>query len=369
MKPSIHQFTAGFTQGDAISNEAAALRSIFRRWGHESEIFSDPAHISPAMRSTARPAAEYASAPRAEDVAILHLSIGSRVTDIFASLPCRKVILYHNITPPRYFERINPATAARLREGLASARALAGTAELTLADSAFNARELENMGHRGVRVLPLVFDLSVQRAQPDKRILRELRDGLVNILFVGRGVPNKKIEDAVRAFAVFQRLVEPRSRFIHAGSYAGAEIYRHIVLSDAREMRARNVVLAGTVSQPVLTAFYAAAHVFLCMSEHEGFGIPIIESMMHGVPVLAYAAAAVPETMDGAGVLVREKRWPEIAEMIGELARPGPFREAVLRAQKARVERYFARPVEKELFELFSPLLGEQHGTPDSRNG
>jgi glycosyltransferase involved in cell wall biosynthesis len=356
--PAIHQFVAGFNRGDAISNEALVLRGIFRSWGFESDIFSEARRILPELRREARDVAEAGAACGPGDLAFLHLSIGSDVNDAFAALRGRKALLYHNITPPQYFRGVQDETASRLERGLRQAAALAGRVGVALADSAFNARELEQAGFRGVRVLPLLLDLSPLRRKPDGRILRRAGDGLVNALFVGRAAPNKRIEDALCAFHYFQRYVEPNSRFIHVGSFAGGERYYGLLQSFARKLELQNVWLNGPARPDELAAFYRSASLFLCMSEHEGFCIPILECMALDVPVIAYAAAAVPETMDGAGILFREKRYDVIAEILGLVARDARVREAVLAGQRARVARFERRDLESELRGHLQPLLG-----------
>jgi L-malate glycosyltransferase len=355
---SIHQFVAGFSRGDAISNEALVMRRIFRSWGRGAEIFSERKRILPELRAEARDAEEAPALCGPEDIALLHLSIGSRVNEIFAGLRSRKAILYHNVTPPEYFRVIQPRTARDLARGREQARSLAGAAAVNLADSRFNAEELRDLGYPQVDVLPLILDFAPLRTKPDRRILRQCADGRVNVLFVGRCAPNKKVEDLLAVFALFQQTVARDSRLIHVGSWAGTERYYHLLLSLARDMRLANVLFAGSVPQPELNAYYRSAHVFLCMSEHEGFCIPLVEGMFHGVPVLAYAAGAVPETLDGAGVLCREKSFALIAEMLGRLAAPGPLRTAVLAGQQARIARFLQRDPEAELRRHLAPLLG-----------
>jgi len=357
---AIHQFVAGFTNGDAISNEARAMRALFRSWGFESEIFCETRRILPELRHEAREVAGYPPACRPDDIVLLHLSIGSAVNDIFAGLNCRKALLYHNITPAGYFDVINRQTALDLARGREQMRALAGAAAVNLADSRFNADELARIGYRDVQVLPLMLDFNLILTPPDRKTLRRFSDGCVNVLFVGRCAPNKKIEDALLAFYYFHRFVEPRSRFIHAGSFAGTERYYALVLSQARELGLSNVFFAGAVTQAQLSAFYRAAHVFLCMSEHEGFCIPIVESMAHGLPVMAYAAGAVPETMDGAGILFREKRYDWIAEMMGKLVRDAELRAAVVRRQQDRLTRFRQQNLGTALRQRLSPLIGGQ---------
>lgn len=354
---AIHQIVAGYAHGDAISNEVRMLRRIFRSWGYESEIYCELRRILPELRGDARDLATRKSDFHPDDVVLLHLSIGSDANDIFPTLPGHKAILYHNITPPEYFRGVQESVAALLERGLRQARTLAGTAEVVMADSAFNAREIEAMGHPSASVLPLVLDFKSLRSTPDRRVLRQYRDGLVNILFVGRCAPNKKIEDLLNAFYYFQRYVQPASRLIHVGSFAGLEQYHALLLARARDLQLNHVELLGTVSQEELNAFYEVSRLFLCMSDHEGFCIPLIEAMTHPLPVLAYAAGAVPETMDGAGVLFGEKRFDLIAETMGRVAEDEPLRKAILRGQDERLARYEAQDLAAALRRNLAPLL------------
>lgn len=355
--PVLHQFLAGFAKSDAISNEALAMRNIFRSWGYESEIFSEAKRIPPELRREARDASHYAAAAEPSDITLLHLSIGSVVNDIFAALPCRKVILYHNVTPPAYFQIVQPRVAFDLARGLKQMKALSGAAAVNMADSRFNADQLAEAGCRDVRVLPPLLSFDRLDTPPDRRVIRQWGDGTVNVLFVGRCAPNKKIEDLLTAISYFQRTVEPNSRLIFVGSHAGTERYYHAVLSLARDLELRNTVFAGCVTEPELNAYYRIASLFLCMSEHEGFCVPLIESMWHGVLVLAYAAAAVPETLDGAGCLFREKKYPMIAEMMGRLVHDPSLRQAVLEGQRRRLERYRARDFAAELRGHLAPVM------------
>ena len=358
--PAIHQFVAGFNDGDAISNESRVLRRIFREWGYESEIFCEARRIFPRLRKETLDVSTFAPADRPENIVLLHLSIGSPVNEAFAALRCGKAILYHNITPSHYFNVINPQTAYSLDRGRDAVRALANVASVNMADSRFNANELTEAGYRDVRVLPLILDLNALRTPPDPAILKNLRDGRTNVLFVGRCAPNKKIQDTLLAFFHFKRFVEPDSRFIHVGSFAGMERYHAFLLSMARELDVESFRFVGTATQAQLNAFYACASLFLCMSEHEGFCIPLIESMVHGVPVIAYAAGAVPETMDGAGILFREKQYGLVAEMMGRAVHDSRFRAAVVQGQRERVARYQRRDLAGELRGHLAPLLARK---------
>lgn len=352
-----HQFVAGFTNGDAISNEVRVLQGIFRKWGCTSEIFSEQKRILPELRDEAKDISEYASVASPDDSVLLHLSIGSEVNEVFRTLPCQKAILYHNITPSRYLDLINKQMANNLARGRAQLKAFARTARVNMADSKFNAEELIEAGYPDVKVLPLVLDLDKLTSSIDRKTMGRFGGNIVNVVFVGRCVPNKKIEDALTAFSYFNKYVEPNSRFIHVGSYSGTERYYNILLAQVKELGLNNVIFTKSIPQPELNAVYKCADIFLCMSEHEGFCIPLIESMVHDVPVLAYSAAAVPETLAGAGIVFAEKKYEMIAEMMGRLAHDNELKSAVIEGQRKRIADYRARDLESELKQHLQPLL------------
>lgn len=349
MPNAIHQFTAGFAWHDAISNEANLFRRIFRSWGYRSEIYCDPRNISPDRCGEIRDIHTAETEVTSDDLVLLHLSIGSLANAIFPALHCRKAILYHNITPDHYFQFINPETARHLQRGRAEAANLAGAATVNLADSAFNAAELQQMGYHDVGVLPIVLDTDLLKAPPNKRLAACRRDGMHNIIFVGRCSPNKKIEDLLRTFAWYQKNITPLCRFTHIGSKSGTERYHAMLLAMCKELQLQHVQFTGSVSQADLNGYYQSADAFLCMSEHEGFCIPLLESMAHDVPVVACANAAVPETMDKAGILLHERRYDLAAEALYRVITDAKLRAGILAMQRERLARYRSRDLPAEL--------------------
>lgn len=354
---TLHQFVAGFSHGDAISNEALMMRDLFRSWGFASEIFSETRYVLPELRKHIRDVSEYAESARADDAVLLHLSMGNRTNELFTQLPCRKAILYHNITPARFFRGLQEQTASHLEKGRAQIRGMSGAADVVMADSAFNARELADMGYRDVRVLPLILDLDRLVHKPNRKILRAYGDDAVNVLFVGRCVPNKRIEDVLSLFYFFHHYVEPKSRFIHVGSIVGTERYHALLLTYLRNLHLDTVEMPGAVPQDELNAYFQTADIFVSMSEHEGFCIPLIEAMVHDVPVMAYDAGAVSETLDGAGILFREKQFDELAELMGHTVRDRELRASVIEKQRRRLDRYRNRDLAAELRAHLEPIL------------
>lgn len=356
-KRAIHQLLAGYSNGDAISNEARTLRTWFRRWGFESEIYCESSRILPELRKDSRDIGLLLSEVGPDDLVMLHLSIGSDVNDLFPKCPGVKIIRYHNVTPSEYFRALNEHLAGLLAKGRVQMAALKGVADLNLADSSYNASELTEVGYCDVQVLPLALELKRIQEKPNPEVLETFQDGKLNVLFVGRCVPNKRIEDLLYAFYYLQKYQTPDCRLIHVGSFAGTEAYLAMLESLKRELNLNHVSFVGSVPEADLCAYYQASDLFLCMSEHEGFGIPLLEAMQAGLPVMAYASSAVPETMDGAGFLFKDKIFDELAAWMMKIGKPGGLRSQVLRGQEDRIQRYERQNVEEKLRELVSPWI------------
>lgn len=357
MTQAIHQFVAGYSNGDAISNEARVWRATFRSWGFDSDVYCERKRILPELRKEARDIATAPETIKPEDVVVLHLSIGSEVNRAFQRLACRKAIVYHNITPPDFFRGYQEQIVHALKKGRAEMAALAGAAEVNLAVSQFNANELRDAGYRHPNVIPLLLDRTHWNGPVDRTIAREIDDGFINILFVGRCAPNKRIEDLIFTLYFMQRFVQRKTRLIQVGSAAGLERYKALLRTKARELNVEHITMTGSVRADVLRAYYKSAHVFLCLSEHEGFCIPLLEAMGHDLPVLAYDAGAVAETLDGAGVLIRRKNYDVIAETIFRVATDASLRAGIIAGQRDRLQRYKRMDISGMMKEALAPLL------------
>ncbi len=349
--PTVHQLLAGYRPGDAIAAEADAIAELCAAHGVPARLWAPRETTEPAARGVrAGDVRAMREAVRPDDVALLHLSIGSVANEVFRALPCRRVALYHNVTPPRFFERTNPATARVLAAGLRQVRELAGAADAAWAVSRFNADELLAMGWRDVRVFPLLVPGCGARGPVDPRVRARLSDPPAdNLLFVGRLAPNKRHDRLLRIYHAY-RASTPASRLVLAGRTAGMETYLAFLRGMADTLMLRDVWFTDYLRPDELAACYATASAFVCASDHEGFCAPLLEAMAWRVPVFAAAAGAVPETLDGAGVLFEPDAPPEaVAEAIARVLRDPALREAVLARQDARLARFNARDAWAEL--------------------
>lgn len=357
MRPRrVHQLLAALSYGDAIGNEALVIQGHLRRAGFESDIFAERVH--PRMAHLARPLWEYAEVSSPETVCLFHFSIGSAAGRLIYHAPDRLVSIYHNITPAHHFLGFHPHLAGLCYHGRRELAAFAPRTELALGDSEFNRKELEESGYARTGVLPIVLDLSAYQAPPSPVIRRLYHDDRTNLLFVGRIIPNKKIDDLIRVFACYQRYVNPRSRLLLVGDHRGHEKYYDRLQELVRDLRLDEVVFSGHVDDDDLRAYYSAADLFLCLSEHEGFCVPLLEAMSFGLPVLAYDAGAVRETLRGGGLLLTDKTPLTVAELVHDvLSNPG-LRQTVLTTQERALAELRAVDFGALLQERLAPVLG-----------
>ena len=359
MKPAprrVHQLLAALSYGDAIGNEALAIQAHLRAAGFESDIFAEGVH--PRMAHLARPLWEYADVSSPDTVCLFHFSIGSAAGRLIFHAPDRLVAIYHNITPAHFFLGFHPHLAGLCYHGRRELSAFAPRTELALGDSEYNRRELEAAGYERTGVLPIVLDLTTYQTPPSPVTRALYEDGRTNILFVGRMIPNKKIEDLIRTFAAYQKAFDPNSRLILAGDHRGHERYFARLGEMVRALRVEEVVFTGHLEHDELMACYAVSDLFLCLSEHEGFGVPLLEAMVFGLPVVAYDAGAVAETLRGGGILLDDKDPLLVASLLDRVLTDDALREAVLRTQARALAAVRAVDFGRLLLERLAPVLG-----------
>jgi L-malate glycosyltransferase len=332
----VNQWLPAAHRGDAVGDSARVMRDLFRSWGHESNLYA--LTIDESLQGDVLPWSD--SASRSGDVTMLHFAVPSPMTAAFRTLPGARVLQYHNVTPAHFFAPYDEGICRITAIGRRELATLADRTDLALGDSEFNRRELDDLKFPRTGVLPIIVDTArLTRAAPVPSLDAILGDGFPNILFVGRLAPNKKIEDHIRLAEFFKRYVSGEYRFIFVGKDDAVPRYGATIRALVREydMLPERFLFVGPVPDEELAAYYRHAHAYLSLSEHEGFCVPLVEAMAMDVPILAYAAAAVPETLGGAGISFMPKDLEYAAELLGALIYDEPLRRQVLAGQRKRL--------------------------------
>jgi glycosyltransferase involved in cell wall biosynthesis len=337
----VDQYLPGFAPFDAIGSHTLAARRVLREAGYESEIWAE--HILPPLQSEARSYHEDTHRPGEGRVLLFHTSTSSPMSAwIKARAEAGELVLgdYHNITPGQYFERWEPAIAAVMHAARKELAMLAPYMAMSFADSAYNEAELVELGYKSTVVCPILIDLDEFHRPPDPatfdRLRRQRQRTGANWLFVGRVAPNKCQHDVIGAFAAYRRVFDPNARLTLVGGGTSPHYLRALQLLVAELDLEGSVELLSGVGDAELLAHWAVADVFVCMSEHEGFCVPVVQAMELGVPVVAYNATAVPETLAGSGLLVDSKDPLTVATAVEQAVRQGPVRDRMVEAGRQR---------------------------------
>jgi glycosyltransferase involved in cell wall biosynthesis len=245
---------------------------------------------------------------------------------------------YHNVTPAEIVRRWEPDVAAGLEWGHQQLRELAPRAVLGIGDSSFNVSDLDAAGFRESVVAPILFDVGEFDVVPDGSVVAGLSGGGgATWLFVGRLAPNKAQHDVVRAFAFYRRVFDPGARLFLVGGSSSDRYERALVALVDELGLGSSVVLTGAVSDAELAAYYAGADVFVCLSDHEGFCVPLLESMFHRLPVVAFGSSAVPETLGSGGLCLPEKSPALVASAVWRVVSDPVVREGLVEAGTIRL--------------------------------
>ena len=347
----IDQVIPSLASRDAIGGHVMQLRELLRSRGYQSDIYYGNA--TPDRLDEGFPVSRLGDRSANGRVLLYQLSIGSGVADIFRERPERKFVNYHNITPADLLEAWVPAVGEEVRWGRAQLRDLAPITEFAVADSVYNERELQAAGYRSTTTVPLLLDLDSFAGSPDPalaaRLAGQRSQGGADLLFVGKVSPHKGQHDLVKALAAYRHLYDPKAR-LHLIGGAISDEYRLAVERFADELGLLDAVeIAGSVTHEELIAYYAASDAFVCLSNHEGFCVPLLEAMHHRVPIVAYMNTAVPETVQNAGLILPNKEPLRVAAAIERVVRDGQLRAALAESASERVAS-FALPRVREEF-------------------
>jgi len=350
----VNQWVPAAHKGDAVGDSARRVRGLLREMGHQSELYAMT--IDDELRGDVIPWTDPAA--RRGDLTIFHFALVSPMTAEFARLDSGRVLQYHNVTPAHYFAGYDAAIFRLAMLGREDLKSLAGHTDVALGDSEYNRRELESLGFSNTGVFPIAIDTARITSAPRRPALEKLLEDedWPNFLFVGRIVPNKKIEDHIKLAEHFKRYVSEQYRFVFVGKTDATPKYYAAVqgLINRFRMPPGRFIFTGPVPDVDLATYYRMASVYISLSEHEGFCVPLLEAMAADVPVLAYSAAAVPDTLGGAGVQFAPKDLEYAAEILGELTFNQTLRTQVIAGQRRRLADFSDARIRKELERLTS---------------
>lgn len=347
----IDQVIPSLASRDAIGQHTVALMRALRESGVDSDIFYGT--CTPDLQDVARPMVTLGRTVK-DRYLLYQSSIGSPVFDQLMMREEPKLVNYHNITPGALVEEWEPQVGFEVRLGRAQLERLVPHSLVAVADSGFNAGELEAMGCPDPAVVPLLIDMTTTGEQPDRataeRLAKAKADGGADLLFVGKVSPHKASHDLVKVLAVYRRLFDPRARLHLVGSALGRR-YLPALLGFVEELGLGDAVsITGSVPAGALEAYYRSADVFVCASDHEGFCVPIVEAMGRGVPVVAFGSTAVPETVGDAGIVLDSKEPLRFAAAVARVIADGELRRHMVDAGAARVRKRFSLERSRDRF-------------------
>jgi glycosyltransferase involved in cell wall biosynthesis len=282
--------------GDAVGNDTIALWRLTTKMGFPSRIYTERADSRYIDAGMVLPVSAI-SRLSIEDIIIYHLSISTPLHKELMYYSQRKILIYHNITPSVFFNHYNSSSVSLTLRGRNETVRLRSAFDYGFADSEYNRQDLLQMGYTcPIDVLPILIPFEDYNIPPSTHILQKYSDGRTNLLFVGRIAPNKKQEDILSAFAAYRKLYNPSARLFLVGSWSGQEKYFESLRAyqAALGLSDDDVVFSGHIPFPDILAFYSISNIFLCMSEHEGFCVPLLEAMHFKLPIIAFNSSAIP---------------------------------------------------------------------------
>lgn len=340
--------------GDAVGNDALAIYHGLKNAGYECVIAAESIDSRIEDKENILHADDLSFVSE-DDLVIYHYSTGHKLNQKFAQLKCKKILRYHNITPPHFFCGYSKNLLLSCMQGYQELLQLRSRIDFCIADSDYNKNELIRMGFScEIYVVPILIPFEGYQKEPNQDILEKYNDdGYTNFLFTGRISPNKRQEDVIAVFHLYQKLYNPKSRLFLVGKYDGMETYYEKLVRYAENLGIQNIVFTGQVGFDEVLAYYRLADLFLCMSDHEGFCVPLVEAMNFEIPIVAKAVAAVPETMGKGGMAVsREASLEEFAGVCHKILNNRNLYNTVVMHQKEQLKIFSYIQVKELLLDV-----------------
>ncbi|MDQ6901167.1 MAG: glycosyltransferase family 4 protein, partial [Candidatus Dormibacteraeota bacterium] len=342
---AVDQFVPALLPHDAVGGHTLESRRAFREAGLETTIWARTIHHEYA--GAARPYSQFgrlAVSSRQRLLLYQAATVSHGIVDYLLKRPEPKSISYHNLTPPEFYDPFSPSVAAELRKAALELANLAARVRVATADSQFNAADLKKLGVPDVRVIP-PFLAAGNLLPPDPAEVAGLRVGKRGpaLLFVGRLVPNKNHQQLIRLVATLRAGWNAQTKLYLVGP-DGPTAYVAALHRLAARLAPTGVIFMGTVRAARLRALYEVADVFVSMSQHEGFGLPLVEAMQARLPVVALERGAVGETLGGSGVVLRSSELTFAAAMVARVIEDEALRNRLIEGQAQRARELQSIP-------------------------
>ena len=383
----IIQLLPTVSYGDAISNYAFAIKKVIEKMGIDTEIYAEISGKNMPVRNISE--LEFLSNSdisknilfnmtgyniindnnilsdkilynhniSGNDILIYHMSTGSDINFSINKFPYNKIMIYHNITPPEFFRPYSRELFTLTNYGYKGLEYLNNTFSLCIADSEYNKTQLIEYGYKcNIKVCPVLIPFRKYKSSPDISVVERYSDNKTNIIFVGRIAPNKKHEDIIKTF-YFYKKINPESRLILVGSWAGTEIYYERLKKYVEMLNLKDVIFTGHVDFSEIISYYRVADIFLCMSEHEGFCVPLVEAMFFNVPIIALDAGAVPETLGDSGIIIPDNDPLRTAGIIHEILTDENLRQNIINSQRNRLRDFSYRKTSGTLKKILTDFI------------
>lgn len=353
----IVQLLPTLSYGDGVGNDTLAIDKIIKEMGYTTKIYAE--NIDTRISKSLVDKIEKMPKLNKQDVIIYHLSTGTVLNDKLKDYQGRKLIIYHNVTPSHFFKQYSRVSYNLCKNGREGIRKLSQAADYCWADSEYNKQELQENGyHCKIDVVPIVVPFEDYAKESDKEILRQYCDDWVNIVFVGRIVPNKKQEDLIKSFYYYKKYINSKSRLFLVGSYQGNEVYYERLCKYIEQLELDHIYITGHIKFNEILSYYRLADVFLCMSEHEGFCIPLLEAMYFQIPIVAYSYTGVKDTLSYAGFKLDNKDCKIAAEAINKLIEDSDLRKKIIAKQNERLKEFDYNKTKEKIVRNLKGFIG-----------
>lgn len=327
----------------AVFNDVIGVRQGLQKLGYPSDVFS----IDPEKDSGAKFFSKYKDSDK--NILIYHYGEGSLLTDFILKLKAKKILRYHGVTPPKFLVE-NPKSLLDTIGGNAEARILAPAVDMAFATSDYTRIELETLGFKNINILPIFIEFDkYDKPISEDLLVKKTNSKYKNLIFVGRIVPNKKQEDVIKTFYLYKK-INPYSRLFLIGETKSCPAYvaflKNLVaklglsLGNKDTSVEKDVYLTGSINFDELLGFYRSSDIFVCMSEHEGFCVPLLEAMHFKLPVIAYNSTAMPFTLGDAGILINRKKYSEAAGLIDMIFTDKQLHSQIIKKQDERLQDF-----------------------------